>query len=83
MLRVQGCFSLFFVLICDTHRNGKKNVSQERPTAADPDGTGLDGWRKNANGVTTQPKFTHTDRFGVGITTAVAGVVVWPGVGAG
>jgi len=39
-------FSLFFVLICDTHRNGKKNVSQERPTAADPDGTGLDGWRK-------------------------------------
>jgi len=43
---VQGCFLLFFVFICDTHRNGKKNVSQERPTATDPDGTGLDGWRK-------------------------------------
>jgi hypothetical protein len=39
-------FFFVFVLICDTHRNGKKNVSQERPTAADPDGTGLDGWRK-------------------------------------
>jgi hypothetical protein len=28
-------------------------------------------------------KNSHTDRFGAGITTAVAEVVVWPGVGAG
>jgi hypothetical protein len=37
---------------------------------------------KNANGVTTQPKFTH-GQIWRGNTTAVAGVVVWPGVGAG
>jgi hypothetical protein len=35
-----------FVLFATPSGPEKKNVSQERPTAADPDGTGLDGWRK-------------------------------------
>jgi hypothetical protein len=87
VLRVQCCFSLFFfsfsfVLICDTHRNGKKKCVAR---AAHGGGSGryrIGRMEKNANGVTTQPKFTH-GQIWRGNTTAVAGVVVWPGVGAG
>jgi hypothetical protein len=61
----------------------KKNVSQVRPTAADPDGTGQDGRRKNANSVTTTTKNQYTGGIGAGITTADAGVVGWPRAGAG
>ena len=53
MRRVRFAVVLIF---CDTFPTGKKNVSQVRPTAAVPDGTGWDGRSKNANGVTTQPK---------------------------
>ena len=59
VLRVQCCFSLFFVLICDTHRNGKKKCVAR---AAHGGGSGryrIGRMEKNANGVTTQPK-SHT-----------------------
>ncbi len=61
----------------------KKNLSQVRPTAADLDGTGWDGRSLKCQRCNNTTKKQHTDRFGAGTTTAVAGVVVWPRVGAG
>jgi ribosomal protein L37AE/L43A len=74
-------FSLF-CLFCDTCGMEKKTVSQERPTELRirtvPMGTDGDLCQQCYN-TTTTTKHRWSWR---GNTTAVAGVVVWPGVGA-
>jgi len=76
---------LFFVVFCFYLRHPPERKKKCVARAAHGDGSGryrIGRMEKNANGVTTQPKFTH-GQIWRGNTTAVAGVVVWPGVGAG
>jgi len=72
-----------YLLYCDAQqKKTKTTLSQVRPTAADPAGTGWDGRRKLCQQCKRIQQQLQHGRIGVGMTTAVADAVGWPGVGA-
>jgi hypothetical protein len=83
-----GCYgcNVVFLCFCFDLRHPTERKKKCVASAAHGGGSGryrIGRMEENANGVTTQPKSHTHGQIRRGRTTAVAGVVGWPGVGAG
>jgi hypothetical protein len=78
---VPGVTGAVLFVFCATDGTEKKTVTQERPTNCGSGRYRMERMEIYANSVTTQPKQQHGWIL-CGKTTADAGVVVWPRVGA-